>query len=324
MSQQYLRTVSVEIEGGKTFTYRGDENGGQGLRMTFEITMRDISTPNVARIGIFNLADSSTQPAFFVGKRVKVSAGYVTGQSYVLFDGEIIQARNLRVDVTDKVLAILATDGSTPRNYAVVNKTLSAGHTHYDRLMACYEPMKALGLGLGYIDKDALTQTKFPRGAALWGNSKSHLREICSATRTQWSIQRGKLQVLSNDKALPGSVIVLNSKTGLVGLPMQTIQGIEGVCLLNGNMVPGCVVQIDQRSIQLAEFDPSIAGAPNNKLLEQTGVSADGKYKVLYVGHVGDSRGEPFFTNFICVKIENGRVPYAMAQRGIGMPVNGQ
>lgn len=324
MTDQYLRNMSVEIQGGKTFTYRGDENGGQGLRMTFEITMRDISAPNVARIGIFNLADSSTQPAFFVGKRVKVSAGYVTGQSYVLFDGEIIQARNLRVDVTDKVLAILATDSSTPRNYAVVNKTLSAGHTHNDRVMACYEPMKAMGVGLGFIDTEALTKIKFPRGAALFGNAKDWLRQTCAATRTSWSIQQGKLQVLSNDKALPNGDIVLNSRTGLVGLPVQTIQGIEGVCLLNGNMVPGCVVRIDQKSIQQAEFDPSLAGAPNNKLLEQTGVSADGRYKVLYVGHAGDSRGEPFFTNFICVKIENGRVPYAVAQRGIGMPANGQ
>ncbi|MCJ2060089.1 hypothetical protein MKL09_26605, partial [Methylobacterium sp. J-048] len=183
MTDQYLRNMSVEIEGGATWTYRGDENGGQGLRMTFEITMKDTSTPNVARIGIYNLKDSSTQPAFFVGKRVKVSAGYVTGNSYVLFDGEIIQARNLRADVTDKVLAILATDKGTARNYAVVNKTLSAGHTHNDRVMACFEPMKALDVALGYIDTEALSKNKFPRGAALFGNVKDHLRQICAATR---------------------------------------------------------------------------------------------------------------------------------------------
>lgn len=320
MSEQYLRNVSVEIEGGKTFTYRGDENGGQGLRITFEITMKDISTPNVARIGIFNLTDASTNPAFYVGKRVKVSAGYVTGSSYVLFDGEIIQSRNLRADVTDKVLAILATDKGEARNYAVVNKTLSAGHTYNDRVMACFEPMKALGIGLGYIDTAALSKTKFPRGAALFGNVKDHLRQICTATRTSWSIQQGKLQILSNDKALPGGEIVLNSRTGLVGMPVQTIQGIEGVCLLNGTMAPGCVVRIDQKSIQQAEYDPSVTGDPNNKLLDQFGISRDGRYKVFYVGHVGDSRGEPFFTNFICVKLEALSASVALSSRGIGMP----
>lgn len=320
MGEQYLRTVSVEIEGGKTFTYVGDENGGQGLRITFETTQKDASTPNVARIGIFNLADSSTQPAFFVGKTVTLSAGYVGEPIYVLFKGEIRQARNLRADVTDKVLAILATDGSTPRNYAVVNKTLSAGHTHYDRVMACYEPMKALGIGLGYIDKDALSKVKFPRGCALFGNAKDWLRQSGQATKTSWSIQNGKLQVLANDKPLPGGVIVLNSKTGLVGLPVQTIQGIEGVALLNGQIVPGCTVQIDQKAIQQAEFDPSITGAPNNAQLQRFGISADGTYKVFYVGHLGDTRGEPFFTNFVAVATSAGSISPAMAARGIGTP----
>lgn len=324
MSDQYLRNMSIEIEGGATWTYRGDENGGQGLRMTFEITMADTSTPNVARIGVFNLADKSTNPAFFRGKTVTVSAGYVSGPSYVLFKGEIQQARNLRADVTDKVLAILATDKSTPRNYAVVNKTLSAGHTYYDRVMACADQLKALGVGLGFIDKAALSKTSFPRGAALFGNVKDHLRQICAATRTSWSVQQGKLQVLGNANALPGGDIILNSKTGLVGMPVQTIQGIEGVCLLNGRMAPGCVVRIDQKSIQQAEYDPSITGAPNNALLDQFGIASDGRYKVFYVGHVGDTRGEPFFTNFICVRLEALSASYALASRGIGMPANGK
>jgi hypothetical protein len=324
MPEQYLRNMSVEIEGGATWTYRGDENGGQGLRMTFEITMADTSTPNVARIGVFNLADKSTNPAFFRGKTVTVSAGYVTGQSYVLFKGEIQQARNLRADVTDKVLAILATDKSGPRNFAVVNKTLSAGHTHYDRAMACVDAMKALGAGVGFIDKDALSKVKFPRGCALYGNAKDHLREIAFATRTSWSVQKGKLQILGNKNALPGGVIVLNSKTGLVGLPMQTIQGIEGVALLNGEIYPGRVVQIDQKSIQAAEYDPSITGAPNNALLDQFGIAADGRYKVFYTGHTGDTRGEPFFTNFVCVRLGALTASYALASRGIGMPTNAQ
>lgn len=320
MTQQYLRTVSVEIEGGKTFTYRGDENGGQGLRITFETTQKDASTPNVARIGIFNLKDSSTQPAFYVGKTVTLSAGYVGSSIYVLFKGQILQARNLRADVTDKVLAILATDGSEPRNYAVVNKTLSAGHTHYDRAMACFEPMKAFGIGLGYIDKDALSKVKFPRGAALFGSAKDWLRQTSAATRTSWSIQNGKLQILANDKTLPGGEIVLNSRTGLVGLPVQTIQGIEGAALLNGQIVPGRVVRIDQKSIQQAEFDPSITGAPNNAQLQQFGLSTDGRYKIFYVGHLGDTRGEPFFTNFIGVAMSAGSISPAMAARGIGTP----
>ena len=320
MTLQYLRTVSVEIEGGKTFTYRGDENGGQGLRIFFETAQKDASTPNVARINIVNLAKSSTQPAFYVGKSVTLSAGYASGSVFVIFKGKILQARNLRQDVTDTVLAILATDGDTPRNYAVVNKSLSAGYTYYDRAMVAADAMQALGLGLGYIDKDALTKTKFPRGFAAHGMAKDHLREIAFATRTSWSIQNGKLQILANDKPLPGSAIVLNGKTGLIGLPVQTINGVEGQCLLNGNIVPGSVVQIDQSSVQQAEYDPSITGAPNNAQLDAFGVAADGQYKIMAVSHSGDTRGEPFVTQFIGVKLSAGSVSPALASRGIGYP----
>lgn len=322
MSDQYLRTLSVEIEGGKKFTYLGDENGGQGLKIVFDIQMKDASSPNVLRVGLYNLAKSSTPPAFYRGKTVTLSAGYASGQVYVLFKGKIMQTRNLRVDTTDTVLAILATDGSEPRNYAIVNKTLYKGHTHLDRAMACADAMKAMGLGIGYIDREALTKITFPRGAALFGNVKYHLRDICHATQTQWSIQNGKLQILANDKALPGGAIVLNSKTGLVGMAVQTIQGIEGTCLLNGNIVPGCTVKIDEHSIQAAEYDPSIAGAPNNLQLDTYGIAADGLYKVFWVSHNGDTRGEPFFTSFVGVKLSAGTISPAMAQRGIGTPTN--
>jgi hypothetical protein len=325
MTQQYLRTVSVQIEGGKTFTYSGDENGGQGLKITFEITQKDASTPNVARIGIYNLAKSSTSPAFYRGKTVTVSAGYVSGPKYVLFKGQIMQSRNLRVDVTDTVLAILATDGSNPRNYAVVNQTLSKGHTHYDRFQACFDAMKKIDpkLMLGYVAQAALSPTKFPRGAALFGNVKDHLRQICAATHTSWSIQNGKVQVLENKKALPGGAIVLNRDAGLVGLAVQTIQGIEGQCLLNGNIVVGCTVKIDERSIQQAEYDPSITGSPNNALLDQFGLAADGLYKIFVVGHTGDTRGEPFYTSFVGVALSAGSISPALAQRLVGMPNNG-
>ncbi|MCJ2025107.1 baseplate hub protein [Methylobacterium sp. J-067] len=325
MTQQYLRTVSVQIEGGKTFTYTGDENGGQGLRITFEITQKDASTPNVARIGIYNLTKSSTAPAFYRGKTVTVSAGYVSGPKYVLFKGQIMQTRNLRVDVTDTVLAILATDGNEPRNYAVVNQTLSQGHTHLDRFQACFAAMKQIDpkLVLGFVSEAALTKTKFPRGAAMFGNIKQHMRELCMATGTSWSIQNGKVQLLDNKKALPGGAIVLNRDTGLVGLAVQTIQGIEGQCLLNGNIVVGCAVKIDERSIQAAEFDPSITGAPNNAQLNQFGLAADGLYKIFVVGHVGDTRGEPFFTSFVGVALSAGSISPALAARGIGTPNNG-
>jgi hypothetical protein len=332
MSQLYLRKVQVAIEGGRTWLYDGTlpdsmadgKNQGCGLRIRFRTQQKDASTPNVLRVDIFNVSQSSVAASLMTGKQVTLSAGYGGGPVHVLFKGQVRQVRaNVRDDVMDpdSYLAILATDSSQPRNYAIVNKTLSAGHTFYDRLMVCADALKAMGVQIGYIDKEQLSKSTFPRGAALFGMAKDTLRETCRATKTSWSIQNGVFQVVANDKAKPGGAIVLNGKTGLIGQAVQTIGGIEGRSLLNGLIVPTATVKIDNRSIQRAEIDPSIGGDPNNRLLAQYGaLSADGTYKVFYVGHEGDTRGEPFYTNFVAVTTAEGTVPPVYAQRGISLP----
>ena len=320
MGEQYLRNVRVEIEGGKTFNYDAEENGGQGLRIRFETQQKNTSTPNVANILITNLTDASTQPAFHRGATVTLSAGYAQGIQ-TLFKGQIKQSRNMREDWTDKILNILCVDSGDARNYAVVSKTLAAGHTHMDRAQVAINALKKLGVSEGYIAKDALSKVKFPRGFAAFGNAKDLLREIAFATQTTVSIQNGKVQILENSKGLPGGTIVLNSRTGLVGLPEQTIQGIEGRCLLNGSIRPGTLIQLDEKSILRGAYDPSYLGDAKNSTLPQ--IATDGIYKVWVVSHQGDTRGNEFFTSFICLRGNDVSIP--LSQQGYYIPSgNGQ
>ncbi|MET3409454.1 hypothetical protein [Methylobacterium sp. 1030] len=316
MAQQYLRNVRVQIADGPTFDYDGEKNGGQGLRIRFGVRQKDVSTPNNADAIITNLRDSTTQPAFFTGKQITISVGYGSNLQ-TIFQGQIKQARNLREDVTDKILSILATDSGDARNFAVVNKTLNAGHTHMDRAQVAIDALKQLGVGQGYIDTDALSKIKFPRGFAAFGNAKDLLRQICGATGTSWSIQNGKVQILGNDKALPGGTIVLNGKSGLVGLPVQTIQGIEGVCLCNPAIKVGGLVQIDQKSIQQAQQQVGYQSEAQNNLLPE--IATDGVYKIYVVEHEGDTRGNEYYTKFVGIK--NGSLPTpALKTRLIAMP----
>lgn len=314
MGLQYLRNVRVEVAGGLTVNYDGEQNGGQGFRIRFDVRLGNTSTPNVAEILITNLKDSTTQPAFHAGKEVTLSVGYDQGIQ-TIFKGQVKQARNMREDWTDKILNLLCTDSARARNYAVVNKALQSGHTHMDRAQLAIDALKQLGVSQGYIDTDALTKTKFPRGFVAHGNAKDLLRAISLATKTTWSIQQGKVQILGNDKPLPGGAIKLNAQTGLIGLPEQTINGIEGRCLLNGQIVPGSLIQIDQRSIQKGAFDPSYLGDVKN--LNLSPIATDGIYKVWVVGHNGDTRGNEFFTSFIAIK--NGQdISIPLASQGYG------
>jgi hypothetical protein len=151
--------------------------------------------------------------------------------------------------------------------------------------------------------------------------AKDLLRQTCGATKTSFSIQNGKAQILENDKGLPGGAIVLKGDSGLIGLPVQTIQGIEGVALLNAQIRVGCLVQIDSKLIQQSAFSPSYTSANENYYLEEDRLAVDGLYKVFVAEHQGDSRGNEFYTTFVAVR--NGALPNpALATRLVPTPAN--
>ncbi|WP_231881115.1 hypothetical protein, partial [Oleiphilus sp. HI0123] len=108
------------------------------------------------------------------------------GGEFLLFDGEIRQARDLRESVTDRVLDLLVTDKSMPRNYAVAVGALNAGHTMKDRAELAFKGFRDLGVKIGYIC-DLMPGIKFPRGFTYAGDAKKLLREVCRATQTSWS-----------------------------------------------------------------------------------------------------------------------------------------
>lgn len=333
MGANYLRTVKVTV-GGKTFEYDGTKPDsiadgradGPGLRIRFDVHQGDRSTPNHANIYIYNVSRESEQAALKRGAEVTLSAGY-GGSVDTIFKGQVLQTRtNVRENPgdPDSALAILAVDSGIARNFAVVNKTLKAGHTHEDRARACLDALKEMGVQIGYVASGPLSKTKFPRGIALFGMAKDILRATCAATNTSFSIQNGRSQILENGKALPGGTIALRGDTGLLGLPVQTIQGVEARVQLNGRIVVGSTVSIASAIIQQSSFSPTTQFGtnelmPENSFLERNKLATDGLYKVYVVEHVGDTRGEAFETDIVCVA--NGALPNpALASRNVVLP----
>ncbi|TXM94824.1 hypothetical protein [Methylobacterium sp. WL116] len=293
MGQQYLRQVSVSIDGGISFTSDGDN----GPRVRFDTHQFVSSTPAHANIYVSNLSKDSYAKLAKENLKVTLSAGYRDGGTSIIFSGEIRQARNFREDITDVVTHIVATSSGNARNFATLNKTLAAGHTHDDRVQMALSAFKSFGVTAGHIDK--LGGPKFPRGFLACGMAHQMLRDVCQAREAQWFNVNGRFHVLKAANTLPGSTIVLNSSSGLIGMPEQTIGGVNFQCLLNPLIVPGCKVKIDESSVVRAAFDPSVAGQGNNSLLQSgnlMGVQADGLYKVLKAEHSGDTRGNQYFT----------------------------
>lgn len=328
MARQWLRQCRLTIGDGSSATVVSgvaDQAGNltEGLRIRFSVRKADLQAPGQAEITITNLSDETANKIQKEYTRIVLEVGYPENLATV-FEGEIVQKRKGRENQTDTYLTILAKEGQQAYSHAVVNKTLAAGHTFKDQVDACLEVMKPFGITAGYIAD--LGTMKMPRGRAMFGMARDQLRAICASTATSWSIQGKKLQIVKNDGALPGAAVVLNSNTGMIGMPTQTMGGIEVRCLINPDIKVGGLVKIDQASIQLQQLtltQQDQTGAVQQALMPTT--DADGLYRVFDIAGHGDTRGTDWYMDLICVAKSGSIIPKALSDRGlVGVPFGGQ
>jgi hypothetical protein len=169
-----------------------------------------------------------------------------------------------------------------------------------------------MGLPKGYVLK--LPPGKSIRGEVLYGMGRAHLSAIAQKANARWSIQNGQLQMVSQTGYRPGTAVVLNSSTGMIGMPQQTQGGIDVTCLLNPNIKIAGLVQIDNASIQrslvggLALRAPATAENPTGRTDNLPGflpkLTNDGFYMVLVCEHEGDTRGQPWYSKLTCLGVD--------------------
>jgi hypothetical protein len=311
MSTQFIRRASLIV--GKP--------GGQGLDLSdfhFKFTVRrgDIQTPNSVDVRIYNVSDNTAKqlmqgmgaagvvPGSGEFAQLSLSAGYQNSSQYgLVFQGTIVQVRRGRESPADTYVDIRAADGDEAYNFAVINQTLAAGSTPGQHIGAV---ATALGVQQGYIPP--LPETQLPRGKAVYGMARDVMRDIARTHDLNWSIQDGKLQAVPLAAYMPGPVTVLTSATGMIGWPEQTANGIHVKALLNPNIRIGGVVQIDNKSILAYQFPLGVLDQQIQKDLVPR-VDADGYYVVYVAEHTGDTRGNEWYTDMVCLNTDPTVIP---------------
>lgn len=283
--QQYLRRCNLLV---------GDDSGNgldlSNLRIKFAVKKTDGQTPNTASIRVYGLASGTANQIEREFSRVLLQAGYETNYG-VIFQGDAKRIRQGRENGTDVFLDIQAADGDAAYNFAVVNATLAAGATQRDQIAAAAKAMAADNVALGYIGE---TPTEaLPRGKVLYGPSREYLRQSAETSSASWSIQDGVVQFVPNAGLLPGTAVVLNARSGLVGVPEQTNDGIKFRCLLNPQIRMGAALQINSKDILAAELDA--APAAGKEPAQPATIAADGIYRVITLVYAGDTRGNDWY-----------------------------
>lgn len=282
------------------------------LRCKFVVKRSDTMTPNVADIRVYNLEEKTALRIRNEFKRVVLQAGYESNYG-VIFQGNIKQVIIGRESATDTYIDIVAGDGDRAYNFAIVNATIAAGGDQNDQVQAAIGAMIPKGATAGHLGE--FPSEQLPRGKVMYGNARNYLRDAAQTSDKSWSIQDEKITFVSKKSYLPGERVVLTSKTGMIGTPQQTNEGVNIKCLLNPMIKIAGRVEINNASIERLKINLSVPLSPMNIPAPLT---ADGVYYVLVAEHQGDTRGVEWYTSLICLNIDVTSNPINAVQTNYG------
>lgn len=278
------------------------------MHFRFKSSQEDAESPGNCEIRIWNLSEPTIKAIRGEYARVVLQAGYDEAPFGVIFDGTIKQYRIGREpDAVNTYLDILAADGDLAYNFAFCSRTLAAGSSSRDRTLAAIATMEGKGVLSGEVLLPS-TGGILPRGKVLFGMAKAVIRSEAQSMQSTWSIQNGRVNVIPLSGFLPGEAVVLNSLSGLIGRPEQTIDGLRVRCLINPRIRVGGLVQIDNKSInQILQQNPEAAPVVYNQyagLQQLATVTADGIYRVYVVENTGDTRGQEWYSDLVCLTVD--------------------
>jgi hypothetical protein len=265
---QYNRKFNLLLS-----TRSGDTLDVGSLKVIFKIKKTDAQTPNTAEVRVYNLNETTSRRIRSEFSKITIQAGYESNYG-VIFLGNIKQVTYGRDNGVDSFVDISAGDGDEAYNYAIISTTISSGAKQSDQVAASAKSMSGNGIGTGFVDN--MGGQSLPRGKVMYGMARDYLRQSTQSTDATWSIQDGRLQIVKRSGILPSQAVVLNSKSGLIGTPEQTGNGLKARCLLNPLLKIGGRVMLD----------------------------GDGVYRLLAVEHLGDSLGNDWYSDITCLSVD--------------------
>lgn len=280
----------------------GDAIDLSEFRVTFTVRRGDLQTPNSADVRIYNLSDQTANRIRKEFTRIVLLAGYAENRA-TIFEGSIKQVRRGRESAADTYVDVTAADGDEPYNFSYTALSLAAGTDPKEVLSSFIRSMAKQGL-----DKKALVPNLNSngclRGRVYYGMTKDLLREFAEDNDCTWSIQGNALTLIPLGGYLPSDIPIISPSTGLIGIPEQRQNGIHMRVLLNPLIRIGQVVRLDS-TVNQFRFDLGREAMGTNPILQGLiKTNTDGLYYVMVANHAGDTRGNDWFTDLICLSVD--------------------
>ncbi len=310
MSGQWLRNIQVRVG-----TAAGNAIDLSEMHIRFMVRNATVSTLKRAEITIYNLSPATAKQIQNEFTVVTLSVGYGDGLAQI-FSGEIAIIKQGAENPADSFLYILAQDTDAAVNSGIINGTLAAGWTQQIAFSRIAKEWASAGVQIGY--NPPLPATAAPRGKVLFGMTRDAMDGVAQASWMDWYIEDGQLNMLSPLAVLPGAPIKINSHTGMLGIPVQTVQGLEIRTPLSPRIRVGRLIQVDNAEVVQQRLVSRQFDMVQQQFLPSP--AADGLYRVGCVTHAGDTRGEEWYSEAICTDVV-GSLPNVSspALQGVGI-----
>jgi hypothetical protein len=320
MSQQFLRTLSCVVGSPSVQTSLGP-TAAQALefgsfRCVFQVKRGDYQNPNTADIRIYNLNDATANRIQNEFTQLTLSAGYQGTAPGQIFNGTIKQVRKGRYNQLDSYVDVTAAEGDEAYNYSSLALSLKAGAATPQNMVEHFlSSVGEFGVTKGYVPE--LPANALPRGRVLYGQTRDELRDFGKRFGFSFNLNDGRLSIIPLRSYIPSGVVPLISpQTGLIGIPEQMQNGLNVRVLLNPSIKVGQLIQLDSKAInQLRYGTDSNSQATNVGLAASaTKINAQGFYYVMIANHSGDTRGNPWYTDLVCLDVD-ASIPQSIADQ---------
>jgi hypothetical protein len=218
------------------------------LKITATITKdRKSDQPDFAEIEVYNLSDA-TRTKWLEGKRVEVYYGYGT-QEELIYSGDI-QVVTHRKETTDWITTIMAGDGATVLQQAIINKA-------YKEPMSARELIEDIAKTSGLAKEVVFTpgvkkEKREIRGSTRVGSAAKEVRALAIQNGWTWNIQNGRLVIAKNDEGKEMDAWIISPETGMQGSPELISEGKN----LDGG-TPKDGIKIKVKTIPFPSMEPS-------------------------------------------------------------------
>ena len=220
-----------------------------GLRVTFQVKMTDGSTPNEAKIEIYNLSRGSIDLLQYDDSVIRLLTGYQSsgGVPRLIFEGNPIpQGAKLERRGVDRVLVVEAQDGGKAYRTSHISESVTTPTTAEAVFVLLAD---AMGTPLGSVD-GVVAGYSFPYGVVLNGPVRDELDRIADISGAQWGIRDGAIQVWEKGSTTGEGAIVFSSATGnLIDSPVQKDGSVEVTGLLAPSLRPGKPFRVESEDV---------------------------------------------------------------------------